>query len=443
MILNALNGKPTRRQLLAIGGTLLVSELGLRRVSAQPTPLEPIRIGLVTPTRTGRMAVAASLYDFVGEAARRGALLAEEEIGTRINSLGMNLDILTASSPNADTAFRAGQRLVETEKVCALVGGLGEGQAQSLSQVARQHRIPFFNIGSPSEILREACNPYTFHVEASGAMYIDALVTWFAHLGHKRWYCVHLASNEGEALHRSARIAIDQHPADLKLVGSASVVPEQPVYFNELEAIRQANADVILLLLEAKDQIAFLAQQQEVQLNVAIAPFPDPVTQTRDYLSAVRYRAQADSAHRVQVWETTLENHGAATLNDRFTSRWGEPMDPPAWTAYQAVNILTEAIAATQTLESSVLIPYLESPQAVFNIRKGGGTSFRSWDHQLRQPLYVIEIDSQAKWGIELSQKLAIANLLQELPFSISQNRPRWEQLDQLGNSPGASKCRF
>lgn len=438
----------TRRQLLTLGGAVLAGELvGPHAVSAQPIQAEPIRIGVVTPTQTPGVAVSASLYEVVGEAARLGALLGGENMSVHPGLNGRRLSVFPASSPTAEAAFRAGQRLVVAEEVHALVGGLGEGQAEILSAVAHEHKIPFFNIGSPNDALRgAACSPYTFHVEASAAMYLDVLVDWYTRLGHNRWFIVHEGSEAGAALHQRARKALRAWQRGAEVVGTAAVVQEQPVYLEELEQARGADANVILLLLEAQDQIAFLSQQESVGLDMAVAPFPDPVTQTRNYHAAIQYRAgTAGSGYRAALWDTTLAAHGAKDLNERFMSRWGKPMDPPAWAAYQAVKLLTEAVIATRTLDSATLIAYLESPAAVFDIQKGPATSFRPWDHQLRQPLYLVEATPGAEWGggVRLSEQVNIVTLKGEVPASSDPEGSRLRQLDKFGNRATDDSCRL
>lgn len=410
----------------------------------QPEAAEPMRIGTVIPTRTGATAVRASVYDLVGEAARMGALLAEEDVGTQAESSGVQLHVLMASSPSVEAAYRAGQRLVATEGVHALIGGIGEGQAEALAIVAEENRIPFFNIGSPSLELRgENCNRYTFHIEASAAMYLDALVDWFVSADRHRWFIVYEDSEEGAARQLRALTAIAQHQSS-DVVGMAAVAPGQPAYVEELDAARQVDADVILLLLDPLDQIAFLSQKESVGPDVPVAPFPDPVTQTRDYLGAVQYRAkEAGSGIRAALWETTLERHGAGELNSRFMSRWGQPMDPSAWSAYQAISMLFEAAKATGTSEASPLIDFLESPQAIFNVQKGPGVSFRSWDHQLRQPLYLVNIDPEAEWREVLRNKLDFADLVAELPRAYSPEVEPIERLDRLGDGPNESSCHY
>jgi hypothetical protein len=52
--------------------------------------------------------------------------------------------------------------------------------AAALSRFARAHRLLFFNVGATDDRLRnEDCDRYTFHVEASDAMYLDALADWY------------------------------------------------------------------------------------------------------------------------------------------------------------------------------------------------------------------------------------------------------------------------
>ena len=383
---------------------------------SNPLAGEAVRVGLVIPTLTGVSAVEASLYDLVGQAARMGALLAESDVDAHEEREGGDLDVLLASSPSVEAARRAGERLLATEGVIALVGGVGRGQAEVLSELAREREVLFLNIGSPSLLLRRTCNPYAFHLEASAAMYLDALVDWFSTRGGERWFIVYEDDVEGRTLQMRALEAIARQ-AGVEVVGSAAVVREQPSYIAELDTIQEADADTLLLLLGPRDQIGFLAQMQSVgPTDMVVAPFPYPVTQTRDYLAAARLRAgDAGQGQRVALWDTTLDEHGAADLNERFMARWGLPMEGAAWAAYQAVRILHQAVEEADATEADALIELLENSEALPWLTKGPGVSFQRWDHQLQQPLYIVEVDSDAEWGNSLSSQVAIAKLAAEL----------------------------
>ncbi len=112
-------------------------------------------------------------------------------------------------------------------------------------------------------------------------------------------------------------------------------------------------------------------------------------------------------------------------------------MDGPAWAAYSSVKMLYEAASFGGSQESSAIIDYFENPQTSFDVHKGIGVSFRPWDHQLRQPLYLVKInpDAERVWDL--------ANLVGELPALYLPGTDPIERLDQIGDLQRASSCRF
>jgi hypothetical protein len=123
------------------------------------------------------------------------------------------------------------------------------------------------------------------------------------------------------------------------------------------------------------------------------------------------------------VWDSSLERFGADTLNQRFHSRFGRPMTPNAWSAWMAVKILWEASLRAKSAEPRVLAQYLTRETTQFDGHKGRPLSFRAWDRQLRQPLYVKKGDRVV-----------------ELPTDDG-GSPR-ESLDRLGTSVAESSCK-
>ena len=108
--------------------------------------------------------------------------------------------------------------------------------------------------------------------------------------------------------------------------------------------IARSEPDLVLLLLaDWRSELDFLSRYESSGLTPAVTGFPSPVTQTRHFYYASRQAAPvAGSGHRAALWEATLDAYGARELNARFAARWGQPMDPPAWSAYQAVKIAFE-----------------------------------------------------------------------------------------------------
>ncbi|MEX2542108.1 MAG: quinoprotein dehydrogenase-associated putative ABC transporter substrate-binding protein [Trueperaceae bacterium] len=411
-----------------------------------PTPTLPadepsgtvVRVGVVIPGTTGHSRIRASINDLVGDAARMGALMAESDIAN-LEAVENTLKVLPASSPSAEAAFRAAERLVATEEVTAIVGGLGDGQAERLSEALAAGEVLFFNIGSPSMALRELCNPATFHIEPSAAMYLDALAEWYSERGMESWFVVHEDNPAGEALRERAVRAIESHGGG-ELAGTAATTIEQPVYSAEISELEVSGADVVLLLLGPADQIAFVSQQQSFASGAIVAMYPHPITQTRDFIAATSDAARDGGAdQRMMSWETTLEEGAMGVLNERYTSRWGQPMDTPAWSSYQAIRIVDQAVRDSDSDDSAALVAYLESPDTSFEA-KGLELSFRPWDHQLGQPLYVVDVNPDAQWGTNLSQMVAFAELAGTVPSELGDGAR--ERLLALGDDEEALACR-
>jgi ABC-type branched-subunit amino acid transport system substrate-binding protein len=136
--------------------------------------------------------------------------------------------------------------------------------------------------------------------------------------------------------------------------------------------------------------------------------------------------ASAESAAATPVlWWSGLERFGAAQLNDRYRARFGSAMDGPAWAGWMAVKVLWEASLRAAAADASSMRAYLRREGTRFDGHKGWPLSFRPWDGQLRQPLYLVSGD---RLGAEVPARAA--------PEASSQ-----ELLDQLGARAGSDPC--
>lgn len=385
-------------------------------VSEVPKPKPPslaparVRVGVVLPTPTQ----TPTLRDPVSQAARLGAQLGEDLVTLEHPDEAQPLEILLASSPSLASAARAAERLIAVEGVAALIGGVGEAQAAVLANIAYEHGVPFLNIGSSSMALRAACQPTTFHIEASSATYLEATLKWFASQGISRWYIVYAESPQERALYRQARALIGRGDA-FELVGTSAVEPDSFIYYDTLDSIERVAATGVLLLVQPVDQEIFLSQALAEDIGSAVVPFPYPETQTREF---ARRFAQASGqlarTPRVVLWDSSLSSSASQEVIKRFTSSSGMPMDPSAWAAAAAVKAVAKASFATDSVDADRLIRYLES--STFGLFKGVPLTFQADDHQLIQPLYLAEIDPSVVWQPDLTTRLSLVKVLGELP---------------------------
>jgi len=428
----------SRRHFLA-GSAAALSMAPFARALAADT--KTLRIGVVLPSKTGGDFVRASVNDFIGDAARWGATLADNDLGRVAQAAGIRLDLLMSTSPTVEAAIRAGERLVETGNIDAMVGGVGEGQAQVLAEIATAAKVPFFNLGESDDALRQAgCSRYVFHMEASDAMYLDALAQLAKAQGYQRWYVVSDDTPRGQAL--AARAAVSAQKADAEIVGSLEVRAAQSIYYDDVDTVKEASADMILILLQAFDQFSFMLQMEDAGIVTPVLSFPHTITQTRDFIAAARFRLPTlNPRHRIALWETTDPDSERQAFNEKIRAQWGEGADPTAWAAYHAVKILLETVIATESTEADAIIGHLEAPETTFELLKGPGTGFRPWDHQLRQPLYGVSVDQDAVWErMNLDSRIGIAAYEGSYPAGAVDDADPVGWLDQLGDI-GEGQC--
>jgi hypothetical protein len=125
------------------------------------------------------------------------------------------------------------------------------------------------------------------------------------------------------------------------------------------------------------------------------------------------------------AWDASLARFGADTLNQRFHARFGRPMSPAAWASWMAVKILWEASLRAKSADSAAIAGHLIRETTQYDGHKGRPLSFRVWDRQLRQPLYVRRGDKVI-----------------EVPADAAPDESPRESLDRLGVPASHSACR-
>lgn len=139
---------------------------------------------------------------------------------------------------------------------------------------------------------------------------------------------------------------------------------------------------------------------------------------------------EAAEAKAAVLWHPSLERFGAAQLNDRYRARFGGEMDGPAWAGWMAVKLLWEASLRARTVEPAALRAHLERPGTQWDGHKGWPLSFRRWDRQLRQPLYLVAAPEGG------------GRVLADVPARPAEGGASFQELlDRLGADASAGSC--
>jgi ABC-type branched-subunit amino acid transport system substrate-binding protein len=133
-------------------------------ISAQGAAHTSLRIGVITIGRANVPPGAASV--------ERGIRLGAAESKQTAALFGDDVELYEAEGAGS-TALIAAEQLLSVRRVHVLIG-VSPADADLLSGFAESHHVLFINAASRSQALRAACRRYTFHVEATDAMYENA-----------------------------------------------------------------------------------------------------------------------------------------------------------------------------------------------------------------------------------------------------------------------------
>jgi ABC-type branched-subunit amino acid transport system substrate-binding protein len=398
-----------------------------------------MRIGVILPpaqASTGSPA-ADELAAAVARAATQGATMATDEFTFNAEMLGIDFALVTAEAAGADGVSQAAADLLAEHGVFGVVGGFDAQEAMALASWSAETGIPFVNVGSSDDQLRNGqCQPTMFHVEPSAAMYLDAMAGWYVRSGLRNWYFVRGSDDESTAQWQRILAGLRERHFGARSVGDAVIEPG-----TDLAAVARnidrAGADLVVMLLPAVDQLTVLAGLEVGGVDAMVTGFPYPEAETRTFYAASRAAAPVLGAgHRISSWEATLDAYGARELNARYRATYGEPMDASAWAVYQGVKMLYDSAFFGGSYDPADVVAYLGSDQAVFDVWKGIGTTFRPWDGQLRQSLYLSKIDAS------IDDPFTLASLVGELPAIYMPGTDPVERLDQIGDMAAVTSCR-
>lgn len=424
-----------RQRLGAVAAAVMLAAIGSTPALAQDMFDRPVRIGAILPAPEPDDNVVEAAYV---RQAQQGIVVAEEEFVFNADMLGIEMAVLRETATGVDETIAAAERLVNDEHVFALIGGFGLEETIALSTWADANNVPFLNVANSSDSLRGAlCRSTTFHLEPSAAMYLDALAGWYVRSGFRRWYIVYEDTAEGRAEYDRLRWSMNNRHFGTTETGRMAIPAGAGIGDSLITAISRSRSDLVVLLTHGVDQVQQFHDLDAAGLDLQVAGYPDQYAQTRTFFFATREAApRLGAQYRALSWEATLDAYGAREMNARYRARFNEPMDPIAWSTYQGVKVLYEAAFFSRSLEADEVVGYMTARNSVFDVYKGIGTSFRAWDRQLRQSLYLIKVGSTETDPFELGL------LVGELPAIYMPGTDLTERLDQLGDLANRSACR-
>jgi branched-chain amino acid transport system substrate-binding protein len=377
-----------------------------------------IRFGHLTP-RTGFLGP-------LGEFAVMAADLAVEEINAAGGVMGRRLEILKEDSVNPQTASTKAERMVERDKVSAIIGEISSAACLTISQVAQRTKTLYINTGGNSDALRGPnCNRYMFHVESQNSMYVKSCGRSLMQQGlvrGKKWFSLTADYAFGHDLLKVAKRFMEGNGG--QFVADKLVPTDLTDFSAMLIEIRNARPDLVVCNLAGNQITNFLKQYSEFGLKFEVAGF--------GFDTALAWAAGKDNFGGTWpvVWHHLIDTPNTKKFVQAFTAKYRKPPENQAWGDYLAVKIFAETMNELKTTDSGKMIEHWEKG-AKFDVMKTREGYFRASDHQMMHEMYTVQAlgaASKNQWDI----------------FSSSPPVPGpGESLEVIAATPEENECKF
>jgi ABC transporter substrate binding protein (PQQ-dependent alcohol dehydrogenase system) len=256
-----------------------------------------------------------------------------------------------------------------------LVLALPADEVLAVADAIKGDGVTVFNTAAPDDRLRGAdCRRNVFHVIPSRAMQTDALAQFFTLM---RWRKMFLITGPND----NDRLYADAFRASAKKF-SLKITAEKPWTFGPLAKARgdtPTRSEAMVFTRGVDYDLAIVADEANDWGDYV--PFrtvdPRPVGGTQGLIAT--------------TWHPTLETWGAAQAQNRFRRLAGRLMRPLDYQVWAAVRSVGEAATQKKTADPAVLAPYFADPAFSLPAYKGVSLTYRPWDHQLRQPIIVVQ----------------------------------------------------
>jgi len=341
---------------------------------------EPIKIGVLLPK--------SGTYTVQGANGHNGAMLAVEDFGGKV--LGRPIQLIWEDESIPQASVQRMRKMIEVDKVVAIDGGISSGDILAMMPVALQSKILLMASGpNATEITGKDCNRYTFRVDLPSHVTVRAIFPSLSDNGkNKRWYFLSASYAWGIDSYNQMRDYLKDKDPSAVMVGQDQAPLGTTDFSAYLLKLRSGSPQVAWVTFGGSDLTNFLKQFQGIGMTGKVL-ITSPIVNDSDLWAA---GPQAATGIYPKLWNYTgpYNTPKSEAFAKKYQAKFGEPPEVEAWQDWFGMTSILTAIQKTGSTDSKKLVQFLEGYK--FEGFKDMPIYFRSWDHQLVQPVLVARV---------------------------------------------------
>ncbi len=331
------------------------------------------------PVKIGVLLAGSGPYALQSEAATLAINIAVDQAGKKV--LGRPIELVRYDDAQPVDAQQNYRKLVEQDKVSAVIGGSYSSSGLAIAAVASQLKVPTVITGAvATDITGKTCDRYVFRVNGPVQAYARMVARNLLTIG-KKWYFLagaYAYGQDGYAALKQELVAAGG--TDL---GMDSIPVGTADFSSIILKIRRANPEVVALVIGGSDLAAFLKQYNEFglagKIPVAALAVNDDEVWSQDKPTGL--------IGKFWHFNNPINSDAEHGLNDAVMKATGKPATQSHAIAWCGMRTLLAGIEQAKSLESEAICSALETVHA-----PGVPGYFRKWDHQFITPLALTKV---------------------------------------------------
>jgi branched-chain amino acid transport system substrate-binding protein len=330
-----------------------------------------------------------------------GVQTAIKDAGSKV--LGREIELIWADEADPQNATQNITKLIQEQKVVAVVGGATSANSLAMGAVAKRSRVPFISLNAAArEVTGKSCNRFMFRGPASVPVYARAMEKDLLAVG-KKWYFLIASFAFGDDVLATYGDIIKK--AGGTIVGTDRVPVETTDISSYILKVRQAKPDLLVSGLANVGPI--LKQFKEFGMTGQIGVAGPGVSDT-DLWSVPR---EALTGTYGKTWYFNDPNNSPEdkAFVEAYRKANNKPPTDRVWFGWFMTRVLLAAVESAKSTDSNKLVEALEAVQFKDGDRQ---VAFRAWDHQLikRPVVGVAQPNPSDNWDTLKVKQLAAAS---------------------------------
>lgn len=306
---------------------------------------EPVKVGAIFSV-TGNNAP-------LGEPEKRAVELIQEEINAKGGVLGRPLQVIVKDDKTDTTeAVNAAKDLINTEKVCAIIGPSGTPTTMAIVPTVEEAKVPLVSCAAGMKITNPI-KPYVFAVPQTDTLAVAKIIEYLKANRLEKVATIYVKDPYGES--GQEQLSTHLSKAQIKILGSESYAKDDTDMTTQLTKLRGLQPQAIICWGTNPGPAHVAKGMKKLGMKM-------PLIQSHGVANAKFLELAADAgegvmlpAGRLVVWEAVPDSQPQKAVlksfAEAFKTKYSKDADTFAGHAYDSLHIVISAIEAAKSTE--------------------------------------------------------------------------------------------